>query len=336
MTKFLLVLFCGLMMGSGAISNQAWAKQGSTEQTYAQRLGWPAGSRVLILHVDDAGMSAASNEGTIRSIEEGAANSFSVMMPTPWVPQIFAYIKANPDADAGLHLTLNAEWQLYRWGPLAGKPAVPGLVDEQGAMRHTVEQVVAHASAEEVATEIAAQLDRALQMGFTPTHLDSHMGTLFATPEFLQAYIQLGVRSGLPIMFPGGHNYYAQQLYGERSGAEARATGAAIWDMGLPVLDDLHNLSYGWAREEKVARYVDAIRGLRPGVTMMIMHSTAPDEDFALISDSGPSRFGDMEAMLSPEVAQALAAEQIVLTTWRELMARRSGLKGESGTAGQH
>ncbi len=300
-----------------------WSSASHAAETYAERLGWPAGSRLLILHVDDAGMSAESNAGTISAVEDGVANSFSVMMPTPWVPQIVDYIAEHPDADAGLHLTLNAEWRHYRWGPLAGKPAVPGLVDDQGALWHNVADVVEHASAAEVAVEIAAQLERALSMGFQPTHLDSHMGTLFATPGFLEAYMQLGIRNDIPIMFPGGHNFYARQLYGERAEAEARAAGRALWNAGLPVLDDLHNTSYGWAQEDKVANYVEAIRGLKPGVTMMIMHCTAPEANFELISNSGPSRFGDLEAMLSPEVKQALEAENITMTTWRELHARR-------------
>ena len=290
--------------------------------TYAEMLGWPAGSRLLILHIDDAGMSAESNRGTIAAIEEGAANSLSVMMPTPWVPEIVDYLKANPETDAGLHLTLNAEWTHYRWGPLAGKPLVPTLVDREGALWHTVQDVVTHGSAQEVAIEIAAQLDRARTMGFEPTHLDSHMGTLFATPEFLAEYIKLGASEGIPIMFPGGHNHYANQLYGERA-AEARETGKMIWAQGLPVLDDLHNTSYGWSREDKIEQYVAAIRGLKPGVTMMIMHCSEPTDTFARITDSGPSRFGDLEAMLAPEIAQALAEEGIIMTTWRELAARR-------------
>jgi len=103
-------------------------------ETYAEKLGWPEGTRLLILHVDDAGMSSEANRGTIDAIEKGAANSLSVMMPTPWVPEIVDYIKANPGVDAGLHLTLNAEWGDYRWGPLAGKPTVPTLVDQEGAL----------------------------------------------------------------------------------------------------------------------------------------------------------------------------------------------------------
>jgi len=293
-----------------------------SNRTYAERLGWPQGTRALILHVDDAGMSAESNQGAIHSIDGGVANSMSVMMPTPWVPEIVRYIKSS-GADAGLHLTLNAEWKDYRWGPVAGKAGVPGLVDPEGALWHSVEQVVAQATADEVGREIAAQLDRALVMGFAPTHLDSHMGTLFAKPEFLAKYIELGVRHKIPVMFPGGHNFFARQQYSERAAEEAQATGEAIWAAGLPVLDDLHNASYDWPRAKKVANYSAAVRKLKPGVTMMIMHSSAPSRGFPNITDSAESRYGDLEAMRSRRFARVLAKENIVLTTWRELMQRR-------------
>ena len=292
-------------------------------QTYAEKLGWPEGTRALILHVDDAGMSHESNDGTIRAIRGGAANSVSVMMPTPWVPEFVHFLARNPDVDAGLHLTLNAEWGNYRWGPLAGKPAVGSLVDDEGALWPTVEQVVEYGSTEHVALEIAAQLERARTMGFEPTHMDSHMGALFATPDYLAAYIALGVEHQIPVMFPGGHNFYARKDYGDRAGEEALQTGAYIWQQGLPVLDDLHNSCYGWPREDKVTNYVEAIRGLKPGVTMMIMHCSSESTNFPHITSSGPSRYGDLDAMLSPEVARVLEEENIVLTTWRELMQRR-------------
>src|SRR5579864_5405631 len=105
-----------------------------TGPTYAERLGWGKNDRVLILHMDDAGMSHDSNLGIERVLENGAARSLSVMMPCPWVPEIVHYIKTHPGTDAGLHLTLTSEWHEYRWGPLAGVSAVPGLVDSEGAM----------------------------------------------------------------------------------------------------------------------------------------------------------------------------------------------------------
>src|SRR5690606_25818816 len=147
------------------------------QETYAEKLGFPKGARVLIMHVDDVGMSWDSNQGAIESIEKGVATSLSIMMPTPWVPGFFHYMQKNPEVDAGLHLTLTSEWKDYRWSPLSGKSTTPGLVDKEGAMWASVADVVTHATADEVEKEIRAQIDRARTMGFEPTHLDTHMGT---------------------------------------------------------------------------------------------------------------------------------------------------------------
>jgi hypothetical protein len=281
-------------------------------------------------------MSFDSNEGTRRALTEGAANSCSVMMTCPWVPGFLRFLKDHPKVDAGLHLTLTSEWKSYRWGPLAGKPAVPGLVDSQGALWPAVADVVRSASPEEVGKEIRAQLERARAMGFEPTHFDSHMGTLFATPAFLQQYLRLGMEEQIPVMFPGGH----ATLIGAQNGlspvqrAELKAAGTLLWNAGLPVLDDLHNATYDWQPPRlpvpanyKSARYIAALKELKPGLTMMIMHCTAPTETFHHISDSGPSRRADLEAMLDPAFRQALQREGIVLTTWRELLQRRQGTK---------
>ncbi|MEM9408339.1 MAG: ChbG/HpnK family deacetylase, partial [Acidobacteriota bacterium] len=78
---------------------------GFAQQTWAERLGWDKGDRVVILHVDDAGMSHDSNAGTFRSMQQGSANSMSVMMTCPWVSELVAGLKADPSLDAGLHLT---------------------------------------------------------------------------------------------------------------------------------------------------------------------------------------------------------------------------------------
>jgi len=161
-------------------------------RTYAEKLGFPKGARVIIFHVDDAGMSLNSNQGAINSIEKGVASSTSIMMPCPWAAD-FAKYAAAKGFDAGLHLTLTSEWDHYRWGPLAGKKQVPGLVDAEWCLWPEAEDVVKHASPEEVDMEIRAQLERALQLGLHPTHLDSHMGTLFDREDYLAKYIQLGI-----------------------------------------------------------------------------------------------------------------------------------------------
>ena len=274
-------------------------------------------------------------------MEKGVANSVSIMMPCPWVPAIVRYAKEHPSVDAGLHLTLTSEWKDYRWVPLSGKTITPGLVDQEGALWSSVEEVVKNASADEVEKEIRAQIDRAKSMGLNPTHLDSHMGTLFATPEFLQRYIKVGIENKIPVMFPGGHNTMiaAQMKASPEFQTQLKETGKVLWNAGLPVLDDLHNLSYGFAYPDKqhisdeelrqvaTKNYMETIRNLKPGLTMVIMHCTQPSEIFSKISDSVNIRKGDFLAMTDPEFRKFLEREKIILTTWRELKQKRATVK---------
>lgn len=307
-----------------------------TGPTYAERLGWGKNDRVLILHMDDAGMSHNSNAGIEQVLEKGAAKSLSVMMPTPWVPEIVHYIKAHPGTDAGLHLTLTSEWSEYRWGPLAGILAVPGLVDPEGAMWSSVAAAVSHGKVDEVDREIRAQIERAEKMGFHPTHLDTHMGTVYGSPEFLNRYVEIGIEKHIPVMVPGGHDTY---ILADRGSAgmlgPVRALGVKLWDAGLPVLDDLHNTSYGWKipadaanddeklRNWRTDKYIETISELKPGLTMVIMHCTAPTEVFARISSSGTLRKADMLAMLDPRFQAFLKDQGFIVTTWREALERR-------------
>jgi predicted glycoside hydrolase/deacetylase ChbG (UPF0249 family) len=311
------------------------------ETTYAEKLGYPKGSKVIILHIDDIGMSWDSNQGAIKAMETGVANSLSIMMPCPWVPGFVHYLKEHPDTDAGLHLTLTSEWKDYRWAPLSGRPAVPGLVDKEGAMWRSVEQVAKNATADEVETEIREQLKRARDMGFEPTHLDSHMGTLFATPQFMERYIKVGIENQIPVMFPGGHNTMIgkQRDVTPEMKAQLKTTGKLIWDAGLPVLDDLHNVSYNFDYPKKenisdgelqafaTARYIETIKELQPGLSMVIMHCTDPSEIFQYIANSGRIRQGDLLAMMDPKFKKFLQDEKIILTTWRELKKRRENAK---------
>lgn len=296
------------------------------EKTYAEKLGWEKGDKVVILHIDDAGMSHESNVGTIKAMEEGVANSFSVMMPCPWVPEIVDYIKENPNVDAGLHLTLTSEWDDYRWPPLVGKPAAPGLVDEEGCLWDNVPLVIQNASPDEVEAEVRAQIDRARAMGFEPTHLDSHMGTLFYHPAFFERYIKVGIETDIPVMLPGGHLSRARVENPNLDRGPIIQAAKMVWEAGLPVLDDLHNSSYGWKTEDKTEQYIDALKNLEPGLTMVIMHCTERTPNFDKISSSGVTRQGDLNAMVDPKLRKFIEDEGIILTTFREIKRRRDAL----------
>ena len=298
-----------------------------SEPTYAEKLGWPAGSRVVVFHVDDAGMSHDSNMGAFEAIEKGVATSTSVMFPCPWVPEFAHYWKNHPDLDAGIHTTLTSEWGEYRWGPLAGKKAAPGLVDEEGCLWHGVPQVVAKATPDEVEAEIRAQVERCMTLGFKPTHIDSHMGTVFANPGYLERYIKIGIEMNIPVMFPGGHMEYISKEKPDMV-EPARAMAKMLWDAGLPVLDDIHTGGYGVKTPaDKKGQIINFLRTVKPGITQFIVHCTRPTEIFQFIAASGGMRLAELEAMTDPEVRKVVEEEKITLTTWKELKQRRDKVK---------
>ena len=292
------------------------------EMTFAERLGWKPGAVVVVLHVDDVGMSRSSNLGAVEAVEQGVATSWAVMMPCPWVPEIARYLKEHPNIDSGLHLTLTSEWVPYRWGPVAGKQLVPGLVDPEGCLWRDVGAVVARATPDEIEREIRAQIDRAETLGLPITHLDSHMGTLFARADYFERYARIGMEKKIPILAVGGHATFAIQENPDAIPG-LRHWIPKIWKAGLPVLDDLHTSSYNWKPKEKTERLLQLLDELKPGVTEILFHASRPTEDFPVITGSSESRKADLAALTDPRVKARLQAKGIELTTWKELKLRR-------------
>lgn len=316
----LTVITCCL---TGAV---AWAGD-EAQPIYAEMLGWNKGDKVVILHADDAGMSHDSNMGIIKALEEGVLTSMSTMMPCPWVPEWAMYCAKHPEIDNGLHLTLTSEWENYRWVPLASKYLVPGLADEQGCLWDNVPLVVEHATAKEVEAEIRAQVDRAKTMGLPITHLDTHMGTVYATMEYFAAYVKVGKEMQIPVMIPGGHATLAQEEFDDLAEMfpAIRQVARSVWDSGLPMLDDLFGDTYGWKSfDEKKQNLLDLLRRVQPGVTQIIVHPTQPSEIFQHITTSGETRESDMLVMLDEDVKKTIEEEGLILTTWRELSERRA------------
>ena len=183
------VLLSGLTMAQNAT------------KTVAERLGYPADSRLLVIHADDFGMSHSVNQATMQALEKHWVTSASIMVPCPWFPEVAEWAKSHHDADLGIHLTLNSEWNSYRWPGLTTSPG-SSLLDAQSYLPLTTSEVLHNAKASDVQTEARAQVERARQAGITLSHLDTHMGTIVSSPQFFATYI--GLRSQLWSSSPVG------------------------------------------------------------------------------------------------------------------------------------
>jgi predicted glycoside hydrolase/deacetylase ChbG (UPF0249 family) len=234
-----------------------------------EKLGFQAGDRVVVVHVDDVGMSSSANEGALRALE-GVATCGSIMVPCPAFDEIADIARGRDDLDLGVHLTLNAEYESYRWGPVAD--GVPGLVSPDGGMWRTTEETVENASPEEVDRELRAQIDRALEAGIDLTHLDSHMGTVF-DPKFIEVYVQLARDYRLPAFLPR-----VDRAVLERVGMVDRLQRyigviEGIEQEGFPVFDHFNADSLSFTPGTGAEHNTDRLKGLGEGLSYLITHS---------------------------------------------------------------
>lgn len=276
-----------------------------------EQLGHSADARLLILHADDLGVAHSVNAASIRALENGSVSSASVMVPCPWFPEIAAYLREHPEHDVGIHLTLTSEWKHYRWRPLLPPAAVSSLLDERGYLPATSEAFAARADPSEAEAEMRAQLERALEFGIRPTHLDTHMGSVFLSAELFDAYLRLGRQQRLPVFLPRGLLDWAPSLAPRVAAGDLALDGAAMIPGDHPE-DDLE------------AFYVRTLEQLPPGVTQLIVHLAFDDAEMRAISVDHPAhgaswRQRDYDFFSGERARELLARHDIRLITWREL-----------------
>ena len=230
----------------------------NAKPTLAERLGFKATDKLLIVNVDDVGGSHAANAAAIDALENGLATSATIMVPCPWFPEIAAYAKARPQSDFGLHLAHTSEWRGYKRGPVASRNEVPGLVDPQGYLWPDIFSVYKNSSPEQAYIEARAQIQKALAAGVDVTHLDSHMGALQYDDRYFQVYRRLAKEFDLPLRMGS-----QEVLAAGRRGPPARA--ARLGRHSLSRLLDSRRAKGGRAYKALLEAYVARFEARRHG-----------------------------------------------------------------------
>jgi len=304
MLRFVLILSFALAI-SGSVLGQA------AQRSLAERLGYSRDAKLLIVHADDLGMAHSVNAASIRGLESGQVNSASIMVPCPWFPEIAEYARTHPSADFGLHLTLTSEWPTIRWRPITPKERVSSLFDPAGYLYSTTAAAVAHLEPKQVEAELRAQIDRAIASGVRPTHLDSHMFTLYDNKKLFEVALRVARDYKLPLKV--ARDWFARSPFM----AEVIKPTDIVIDRTLTIEAQV-------APERWAEFYTDALRGLQPGVTELIIH-LAYDNDEMRAATLGHPEWGsawrqrEFNFFTSEAFQRLLEENHIKLITWREI-----------------
>ncbi|KAA0232436.1 MAG: Carbohydrate deacetylase [Acidimicrobiales bacterium] len=272
----------------------------------SEQLGYGPEDRIVIVNCDDLGMSHAANVGVFDALRRGVATSASLMVPCPWAREAASRYRGE---DIGVHLTLNSEYDQYRWGPIT---QAPSLLDGDGGFPRTVVDAWDHFDLDEVRRECRAQVERAILWGFDVSHLDSHMGTLQLKPEFFDIYLDLALDFRLPLRLSGEST---QKPIGFPFRRLAREAGVVFPD---------HFVYVGGVGSRRAIE--SALFDLRPGVTEFYVHPSIDTPELQAIAPDWSWRVDDYNLVTSDSNLRAMLDRSGVTSIgWRPLQQLMAG-----------
>jgi|CXWJ01.1.fsa_nt_gi predicted glycoside hydrolase/deacetylase ChbG (UPF0249 family) len=291
-----------------------------TPNPILKKLGFADDDRVVIIHVDDVGMCHASLQAFADLWDAGTISSGAVMTPCPWFPATAAWARAHPDVDLGVHGTVNAEWDTYRWGPVSTRDRTTGLMDADGYFHARETGVWAAADAAAVQAEVDAQVEMALAAGIDVTHIDTHMGTI-THPRFISGYLQTLMRYRRPGLIPrlSAKQFLLEGIVEDEATAEQFAAAVrALEESGFPLLDAVDYLPLDDPTDH-IGLTKHKLSALPPGLTHFLMHPAVDTPELRAMAPDWPSRVANYEAFISREIRDFLRTSGIHVIGYRPL-----------------
>ena len=300
----------------------------------AEKLGYNRDAKLLIIHGDDIGVSHSVNIASFDGYKNNAINSGSAMIPSPWIKEVAAFHKKNPNYDIGLHLTLTAEWKNYKWDGVSSSNEITSLLNTDFEFYDNTSDVNKNADPEEVRKELQAQIDFSRQIGLNPTHIDTHMGALAVNKKLWRVYIEVGHKNKLVSMvtktralnlfddefpmpdyivpvndiymlYPGADRTFLEESFGEDLASSV-------------IVEDIYKY------EDWYELYSNKIKSLKPGLNVFLLHLGYNNEELKAVTIDHPEygslwRQLDYDVFNSKEIRQLLKKEDIKLVTWGEI-----------------
>ena len=281
----------------------------SQYENLSELLGYDKNDKLLIIHADDLGLSSAVNKASFDALTNKHINSASVMIPAPNANEVSDYFQENPDIDLGLHLTFTSEWKDYKWNGISDNDSILSLINSNGNFYEKKKEIIKNSNPDDVRKELQAQIDHAKLIGIKPTHLDSHEGVLFFSPEFFKIYLEVAEKNRLPVFVP---KLLAPHFTD---------------DFPKPkklVISKMYMADESISFEEWPNYYDSILDNLDSGLNELIVHLGFDNNEMKKIT-SDRIAYGskwrnlDYNVISSPEFKASLIENNIKLVTWREI-----------------
>jgi predicted glycoside hydrolase/deacetylase ChbG (UPF0249 family) len=263
-------------------------------------MGLPSDAKAVILSCDDLGSCHAANVGVYEALRKGVATCASLMVPAPWARHAAIMYRGD---DIGVHLTLNAEHENYRWGPITHAPS---LLSGDGGFPASIADLWEHADLTEVRRECRAQIERAIAWGIDVTHLAPHLTSITLRPEFFDIYVELAVDFKLPIRLP---STIAESDAGFPFRQLARDEGIAFPDY----------FNHDW-RAGSRERVLGDLANLRPGITEIHVQPAIDTPEVRALGDVTLGWIEDHNFVVNdPTLREAIEQSGAVMIGYREV-----------------
>jgi len=283
-----------------------------------KKLGYSDNDRLVIIHTDDIGMCQASVQAFKDLWSVGGVTSGAVMVPCAWFPATAKMCRENPAMDMGVHATLNAEWENYRWGPVSDVGAGSGLRDEAGYFHQWHQAVYDNASAEEVGVEVNAQIEKALKAGIDVTHVDSHMGTIM-NPKYIQSYVQAAAKRLLPNFLPRLDAVGVEMMgISEQDKIAYAPIMEMLESIGVPTMDGV--LSMPLEHDDDHIGVAKKLLDEAPiGIAHFILHPSIDTPELRAIAPDWQARVANYHAFMSDDLKKFIESADIKLVGYRQI-----------------
>ncbi len=262
--------------------------------------------RRVIVSADDFGLSEAVNAGIERAHREGVLGAASLMVAGAAAADAVRRARSMPGLRVGLHLVVIEG---------ASMLADPALVDGRGwfasdqlrlGVNYFFRPQVRHALEREIRAQFAAFAATGLELAHADAHKHMHMH-----PTVGRMMIDIGREFGLRHVRVPAEPVEVLAACGTPSGFGARAMLAGtrvlrgqVERAGMTAPDQVFGLA--WSGHMTEARMLRLIPRLPRGLSEIYFHPAASRD--ATLQALMPSydHVGELEALLSPAVRQAL------------------------------